>query len=200
MPTDMDLVPIPLVYGTRIRQAARSMAILRTSTLRQRKRVLTLVPLPLGLQAYVPVHCSVLTLWRPFRSLVSSQPLRFSSFLRPIVLASSVLTARQIADIPCLAKNGSRRVTLGDRKRWMGDRSRTLAPPRGVAWISRLPSASHTGAGWEMNQMLGTHDEVSFFLHVICSMIASSKVTIQFCCNTLYTAYAILRCSYDSIV
>ena len=28
---------------------------------------------------------------------------------------------------------------LGDRKRWMGGRSRTLAPPRGAAWIADRP-------------------------------------------------------------
>jgi hypothetical protein len=46
---------------------------------------------------------------------------------------------------------------LGDRKRWTGGRSRTLAPPRGAAWISRPFVASNDDVRWETNQMLGTH-------------------------------------------
>ena len=37
---------------------------------------------------------------------------------------------------------------LGDCKRWTGDRSRILAPPRGVSWI----------VSKEMNQMQETHE------------------------------------------
>jgi hypothetical protein len=48
-------------------------------------------------------------------------------------------------------------LTLVDRKRWTGGRSRTLAPPRGAAWMSQSLFTSHRGVEQEMNQMLGTH-------------------------------------------
>jgi hypothetical protein len=51
---------------------------------------------------------------------------------------------------------GRSAMVLVDRKRWTGGRSRTLAPPRGAAWMSRLLLTPHDGVEWEMNQMLGT--------------------------------------------
>jgi hypothetical protein len=43
--------------------------------------------------------------------------------------------AGQAAANVCQEKNGPQLCGAGGRKRWMGGRSRTLAPPRGAAWI-----------------------------------------------------------------
>jgi hypothetical protein len=73
---------------------------------------------------------SLLRVPKPFVSLVASCYLGFL----PTFLVFVPCSAGQVAGETCREKNGSH-CYGGDRKRWTGSRSRTLAPPRGAAWI-----------------------------------------------------------------
>lgn len=76
-----------------------------------------------------PLHCDLAALSFLY---ILSRALPLWHILVPLVL----LTAGQVAVKLCLEKYGSKLV-LVDRKRGTGGRSRTHAPPRGAAWISR---------------------------------------------------------------
>jgi hypothetical protein len=96
-----------------------------TSTLRQRKRVI-----PTSCRGSHVCRRSLLRVPEPFMSLVASCYLGFWSTF----LVFAPCSAGQVAVETCWEKNGSHYYG-GDRKRWTGSRSRTLAPPRGAAWI-----------------------------------------------------------------
>jgi hypothetical protein len=110
-----------------------------TSTLRQRKRV-------------IPTSCRWLQSLHP--RPVPSRPVPSSYGSDPSLRSCSILHVPSCPMLPttifgapcpnqsgqvavektCLEKIGSCCFS-GDRKRWTGSRSRTLAPPRGAAWI-----------------------------------------------------------------
>lgn len=92
------------------------------------------VPAIRSLPFRVPISRSLLRLILcPFTAVYHDNSLAWSSNV--VGKGRTYTAAGQAAAEACLEKHGPWLCGAGGRKRWTGGRSRTLAPPRGAAWI-----------------------------------------------------------------
>jgi hypothetical protein len=150
MPTDREIFPLVLSHlGNSPTGRCGPWQLQHTSTLRLRKK---------GHSDLVPMAPTPPS---PFRPVPSRHPT--VATLRFVCVQYSVSHVVPCYILPFFGvprPNQRDKLLLivlssGDRKSWTGSRSRTLAPPRGAAWIVKRSGAVER----KMNQMPGTHFE-----------------------------------------